>query len=349
MAWFLDGLAEAVTGITDRLQKRVPMRLVEQGGGVYALQRPDGGLDPAPIRVAEADGKPALQPPEAAQKLAGADVDIVLPSDELLIRTLDPLPAESRQYLDGIVRHQLERLVPWRADNVLYSFQAAPASDGDGRLIVKVAATARSLHAPLFAAVGALNPRKLRVLYPGAAEGGGDIAIPLDRGGASNGNGQRLRYGIVGALAALLLISAAGFGYLAYSWQQVSDALAAAETSDAALRKQLGGRGPQETAASRDLRAILERKKAQPLMVLAIDALSNALPDNTWLTELQVVDGLVRISGVSQSVADLVPSIQDAPIFADSTFFSPTTRLTNGQGDSFHLQMRLVPGGAAGK
>jgi len=348
-AWFLDGLAEAVNEVTDRLQKRAPIRLLDQGGGVYALQRPDGTRDPAPVRIAEADGKPILQPVEAAQKLAGADVDVVLPNDELLIRTLDPLPAESREYLDGIVRHQLERLVPWRADNVLYSYATAPAADGDGRLIVKVAATARSLHAPLLAAVNALNPRKLRVLYSGAAEGGGDIAIPLDRGAASNGEVQRLRYGIAGGLAVLVLISAAAFGYLFYSWQQVSDALAAAETSETALRKQLGGRGPQETPASRDLRAILERKKAQPLTVLAIDALSNALPDDTWLTELQVVDGLVRVSGVSQSVADLVPSVQNAPIFADSTFFSPTTRLANGQGDSFHLQMRLVPGGAAGK
>ena len=347
--WFLDGLAEAVTEITDRLHRRAPVLLLDQGGGVYALQQQDGTREAAPIRIAEADGKPALQPPEAAQKLAGADVDVILPNDELLIRTLDPLPAESRQYLDGIVRHQLERLVPWRAENVLYSYQAAPASDGDGRLIVKVAATARSLHAPLLAAVSALSPRKLRILYRGAADGGGDIAIPLDRGAASNGDARRLRYGIAGALVALLLISAAAFGYLIYSWQQTSDALAAAETSEAALRKQLGGRGPQETAASRDLRAILERKKAQPLTVLAIEALSGALPDDTWLTELQVVDGLVRISGVSQSVADLVPDIQSAPIFADSTFFSPTTRLTNGQGDNFHLQMRLVAAGAAGK
>jgi general secretion pathway protein L len=349
IVWFLDGLAETVIELTDRLQKRAPVRLIEQGGGAYALQRPDGRLDAAVVRIAEADGKPTLQPLDIAQKLAGADVDVVLPNDELLIRTLDPLPAESRQYLDGIVRHQLERLVPWRADNVLYSYDAAPASDGDGRLIVKVAATARSLHAPLLAALSALSPRRLRLLFRSAAEGGGDIAIPLDRGTASNGGMQRLRYGIASALAALLLISAAAFGYLMYSWQQVSDALAAAETSETALRKQLGGRGPQETAASRDLRAILERKKAQPLTVLAIDALSNALPEDTWLTELQVVDGLVRISGVSRSVADLVPNIQGAPIFADSTFFSPTTRLTNGQGDSFHLQMRLVPPRAVGK
>ena len=176
------------------------------------------------------------------------------------------------------MRHQLERLVPWRADNVLYTYDAAPASDGDGRLIVKVAATARSLHAPLLAAVNAFNPRKLRVLYPGAGDGGGDIAIPLDRGTASNGEMRRLRYGIAGALAAVLLISAAAFGYLFYSWQDVSDALVAAETSETVLRKQLGGRGPQETAASRDLRAILERKKAQPLTVLAVDALSGACP-----------------------------------------------------------------------
>ena len=152
-----------------------------------------------------------------------------------------------------------------------------------------------------------------------------------------------MRTGIVGGLAALFLLTAGGFGYLIYALQQATDALAAAEQSEATLRKQLGGRGPQETAADRDLRAILDRKKALPATVVALDELSSALPDDTWLSELQIAEGQMRVSGTSQSVADLVPAVQEKSIFADATFFSPTTRLTNGEGDRFHLQVRLVP------
>jgi general secretion pathway protein L len=195
----------------------------------------------------------------------------------------------------------------------------------------------------LIAAANAAGPRKLRLVYPAAGQNGSDIAIPVDNGKNETAQARQLRFGILGGLAALILLTIGAFGYLIYDWQAASDALVAADQTDADLRKQMRGRGPQETVANRDLRAILERKKAQPPTVLALDELAAALPDDTWLSELQIAEGQIRVSGISQSVADLVPAVQEKPIFADATFFSPTTRLTKGEGDRFHLQMRLVP------
>jgi general secretion pathway protein L len=349
IAWFIDGLVEAAAQLMDRVSKRTPVRLIDVGNGAYAIEQADGKRDRARLKIFQKGDDSQLQPPEAAKQLSDRDVDLVMPSDELLIRTLDPLPAESRQYVEGIVRHQLERFVPWRLDNVLYSYEVAPASAEDDRLVVRVAATARTLHAPLIAAVSALRPRKLRLLYRGTAQAGGDIAIALDGGSAAGAQMRQLRYGVTGAVVSLLLLSLAAFGYLAYSWNEATNALEAADTTDVALRKQMGGLGVQETPATRDLRAILARKQAQPLAVIALESLSKALPDDTWLTELQIADGQLRVSGTSQSVAELVPSVQKSPIFADATFFSPTTRLANNEGDRFHLQVRLAAPGAAGK
>jgi general secretion pathway protein L len=85
-----------------------------------------------------------------------------------------------------------------------------------------------------------------------------------------------------------------------------------------------------------------------PPAVLALDKISQALPDDTWLTELHVNnEGQIRITGISQNVADLVPQIEGAAIFSDAIFFSPTTRLQAGEGDRFHLQMKLRPTQAA--
>lgn len=338
LAWLIDGLTQAVVDIEDRLRARVPLRLVDVGAGSYAIEHKPGERDRALARVDQA-GK--LAPPQLAESAEHRDIDVVLPAEELLVRTLDPLPAESKQYLDGIVRHQLERIVPWRADNVLYTYKAEPAGAGDSRLLVTIAATARNLHAPLFSALGSLAPRRVRLVYPAAP--GGEVAIPLDVGRAGGAHGERIRYGVIGVLAALCLIALGGFTYIYIAGEQASAALEDNERAVADLRKRLtargGGAGVSEGAV------ILAQKKAAPPAVLALDKLSEALPDDTWLTELQISEGQVRITGTSQNVADLVPQIEAAAIFTEPTFFSPTTRLQDGTGDRFHLQMRLQNGG----
>jgi general secretion pathway protein L len=154
-----------------------------------------------------------------------------------------------------------------------------------------------------------------------------------------------LRFAVIGSLAALLIVSAAGVGYFIYNWQEATAAIASADDETAALRKKLAARGAQEPAAERDHAAILARKLQTPVSVTAVDAIAEVLPDDTWLTELRVGDGHVRITGVSHNVAELVPLIEANPAFAEATFFAPTTRLPGNQGDRFYLDARLVPGG----
>jgi len=340
--WFIGGLVEAMVAVGERFSHREPLRVVAAEGG-YAIERADGTREPAPLELETAGGETAFAPARAAAALKDQDVDLVLPPGELLVRTLDPLPPDSRSYLDGIVRHQLERLVPWRADDVIYNYQIATAGPRDDRLVVTIAATARSLHAGLIGALTALEPRKLQLLYPDVPQIGGDVAIRIDDNSAEAARLGRFRLGVIAMLAMLLIASAAGFGYLAYTWQQATAAIASADDAIVDLRKRLAARGPQEPVAERDRAALVARKVQTPVAVLAVDALATVLPDDTWLTELRVADGHVRITGVSRNVAGLVPLIEANPAFAEATFFAPTTRLPDNQGDRFYLDARLVP------
>ena len=109
--WFIDSLIQAVSDIEDQLRRRTPLKLVDAGEDAYAVESADGKRARARVKVDRANTPPKLQPTEVAARIEDGDVDVILPRHELLVRTLDPLPAESRKYLDGIVRHQLERLV----------------------------------------------------------------------------------------------------------------------------------------------------------------------------------------------------------------------------------------------
>ena len=105
--WLVEGLMQAWTAIEDRLRPRRRLLLVRTADG-YALQHPDGQTVIAGLPLT---GELGEIPAEAAAAVKDSDVDIVVPAEELLVRTLDPLPAQSKPYIDGIVRHQLERFV----------------------------------------------------------------------------------------------------------------------------------------------------------------------------------------------------------------------------------------------
>ena len=342
IVWFVDGLVEALSAFGERSRRHAPLRVVAADDG-FAVEPADGSSPAAKLALEEADGGARLVPADAAAALKDREIDLVLPADELLVRTLDPLPAESRSYLDGIIRHQLERLVPWRPDDVIYNYQVAPAGPRDDRLVVTISATARSLHAGLIAALTALTPRKLQLLYRDVPAAGGDVAIRIDDTSAEAVRLGRMRKGVIAALAVLLLSSGVALGYLAYSWQQTTAAIESADDAIFDLRKKLAARGSQEPAAVRDHAAILARKLETPVAVTTIDALATVLPDDTYLTELRIADGHVRITGVSRNVAGLVPLIEGNPAFAEATFFAPTTRLPDNQGDRFYLDARVVP------
>jgi general secretion pathway protein L len=340
--WLVEGLMQAWVTVEDRLSPRQRFLLVRTADG-YGLERPNGQTLIAGLPLT---GELGEIPAEAAAAVKDSDVDIVLPAEELLVRTLDPLPAQSKPYLDGIVRHQLERLTPWRASDVLYSYQTTPAGADDSRLIVTMAATTRALHQRRLEHLAILQPRNLRLVYRGALEGK-DVAISVSGNKGSVQREQHMRRVLGWSAAGLGVASVLAVVLLTLSWQRTEATLETAEREVADLRAKLAGAGPVMSRGDREVEAVFDRRQNTPFATVALNSLSEALPDDTWLTDFRVAEGHVRVSGVSRSVSQLVPLLEASPSFAEATFFAPTTRLPNSKGDRFHLDAKLVPSGAA--
>lgn len=342
IAWFIDGLVDMWIAAAGRLRQRQRNALVRFGNG-YAIERHDGRRAKDVLRLEAGDNGRYFAPAEMAATLRNRDLDLVLSSDEVLVRTLDPLPGESRQYLDSIVHHQLERVAPWRTDDVLHTYRVAPAERGNDRVLVTVIATARSMHAHVLEAMRALRPREIRLLYRDEQFGREAIAIPVDHGAAAAARQLQLRRRVAAAISLLALAVVGGAALLGWAWYQADTELAAVSGAVAEQRQRLIAARPSAPTTDQDLRAMVTRRWKTPFAVLALDALSKALPDNTWLTELRLSEGRVRMTGISQNVPGLVPLIEASPAFAEATFFAPTARLSSGQGDRFHLEARLLP------
>lgn len=343
---WLDHVAEAMIALVARVVTPRSVSLVEQEPGQFAVMSADRGeaaaLRGLELRVADGAivGRPA---PELDAALRGSRVELTLRSDRFVFKPLE-LPARAAEFLDGVVRAQIDRLTPWSAERAAFGF-GAPVDAGSGRLIVTVAATAKPMLDPFMQAFAAHGAHAITVSTrpPDAPPGAPPIAI-MEQNVA----------GILGMHMArrILLIVLASCGLL------TATAAIAATIINSNLESrqdELAHRIAQRRAAalaSRDTpddpvtaaeRALAKRKYETPSAVIALDVLSRILPDHTYVTELRIEADTLRLSGVTHDAPGLIRLMEQTPQFSQAAFFAPITRSQTDTGDRFNIEARMQP------
>jgi general secretion pathway protein L len=272
-------------------------------------------------------------------RLAGADVEIVLAPRRFMFRTIE-LPTQASGFLEGIVRAQIDRLTPWGPALAAFGC-GAPTSISGGRLGVTVAATARSSITPLVAALELFEPDSIVVST--ASDPSNEKAQPRIIVFKQQANRQRRMRGIKRFLFAAPVVTGLAAVAALSAWVYVDADL---EATQLEVSRQLAGRraalhsggGVAEEAAA----ALAQRRRATGADVLVLESLSRALPDDTYLTELQIEDGKLQISGVTREASSLIKLIEQTDQFEHATFFTPTTRATEGNGELFHIEAQIA-------
>src|SRR5208337_810015 len=143
-SWWLDGLAAAFLGFERWL--RPPRRFQLRASEWPFLLRSLDHKKPLTASIERAGDElgPFARP--LLQQTMGSEIEIVVPDTAVLENQLEPLPGESRLYVDNVVRHRIETLFPWRAADTLFAIEVAGRPDG--RLAINVRATPRSAIAP---------------------------------------------------------------------------------------------------------------------------------------------------------------------------------------------------------
>ncbi len=332
---WIDGLAALLLAAVGLFTggKRLTLRL-QDGRWVIGVPGRDGDR-PIASATRSPSGDVDLMPAGAEKSLAGGRFEIAAPPGGVVVHRLDPLPAESRPFVDGIVRHQLDRFVPWRAADVLYALDIAPAPEG--RIAVTVTATSRRALAAPLAIAARCRAKSIAVVGPGPDA----RPIPVALGEGDAKSWRNARTAAAGILAALALLAAVDAVWSTVRWYDLTGRIAEIDAATADRRALLRSAADAAGRPSGPPTTLDQLKRQSPIAVVVMESLSRVLPDDAYLSDFRLEDGRVRLIGVSKSVADLVPLLEASSAFDGASFFAPTIRIAGG--DRFHIEAAVVP------
>ena len=149
------------------------VQLVEDGAGAFVLRRGKDAGSPGE-RVTIENGQ-IVGAGDVAALLRGNRAELVLNPARFVFRPLE-LPRRASDFLDGVVRSQIDRLTPWPAGDAAFGW-SPPKDAGADRIMVTVAATARTQVAPYVRALAGHKPESISVVTLMQDAGGGFTPI----------------------------------------------------------------------------------------------------------------------------------------------------------------------------
>lgn len=334
-AW-IEGMSNAIIWAESHFRHPRHFRLntTSQPLTLYSLEDPSARKKSASISTSRFDDLP----PDVAQETRGGIIEIVVPAQAILERQLEPLPAESLSYAEQVVQHRLESIFPWRAADILHS--TFIQHQADGKLDITVRATARSAIEPALSAATACGADEILIVADtGDSAQDRDHAVVASFGQGKTGRINRARTIARYAAFGLILFTVFVVGWTSFANFTIAadiDGLDQAITDRRAIMKRRGD--ANEATRSLGLEA---KKRLAPVVVEVLEKLSSVLPDNTYLTDLSLEAGQLRISGVSADAAGLVPLLEGSGFFKNALFYAPTTRVADTT-DRFSIEAVVV-------
>lgn len=155
-AGWMDSVAATVAALLGRLAATPTIRLTEQTSGIFAIEAGSGRPQAVGISRGVATCSPA-----AAAMLNGRRVEMTLRADRFFFRPLEA-PKRAADFLNGVVRAQIDRITPWTADEAVFGW-SAPTEIAQDRIAVTVAAAARAQIVPFTQAIGELGAESVAV------------------------------------------------------------------------------------------------------------------------------------------------------------------------------------------
>jgi general secretion pathway protein L len=329
-----NSVAAAIISSFDRVVSPRTIRLVEEENGGFTVESANQ-TEAISKHIEFADGM--LSASNLAAMFRGSRVEIVLQSKRFLFRPLE-LPARAADFLEGIVRAQIDRLTPWTAGEAVFGC-SSPIKSGAESITTVIAATTRKVAMSYVEAVSRFHPNA--------------VAVWTDVMGYDVGRVKVFEHKARGQLDAARLSRALSLGLMITGIFALLSVASAVWTSDhlGTQENEMAQQITQRRAtirasdgSARSPSAALERRKLEtPAAVVVLDALSQVLPDHTYVTEFHLAEKKLQIVGITRNAPALISLIEQSAYFTRATFYAPTTSAPSDPGERFHIEVQVEP------
>lgn len=255
-------------------------------------------------------------------RAAGKPAVLRLGEADVLGKTVT-MPLAAERELDQVLAFEMDRETPFRAEELYWSHRIAAADRQNGRLSVRLLLVPKANLTPLLAALGQVGIIPERVEIADGPDAGSCLPLAADSSRARSASSYLLWPAAV--CCAALALAAAITPFVRQSTALASLDRATAAGRAAATEADGLRRAIERLSGSADLIQKERDKAGHPLEVLA--ATTRILPDDTFLTEMELNQRKLTLSGRSAAAARLIGAFAADGEFRNPAFAAPVTRI----------------------
>ncbi|MBV5310770.1 PilN domain-containing protein [Chromatium okenii] len=264
-------------------------------------------------------------------------INLRIPAEAVLTRRVS-LPAQVQSNLPQVMRHELDRLSPFQAEDVVFDYALLPSSAPQPtRITLELALCRRDRVTDWLTYLNRAGAPIERIDWAGAWAGAN--LLPPEQRPRRRSHQFGLTHGLF--IAAMVLMVAT---LITPIWQKTRHA----EALDAELRRVRAQAIAVDevrqalTQARESGTAVLRQQQEQTSLLALLLELTERLPDDTWIQTLEYNQGLVDVRGESAQATALIALLEQAPSIEGVAFKSPVTQIARTGKERFNLSFRVV-------
>jgi general secretion pathway protein L len=272
----------------------------------------------------------------AAARLAGRTPVLLHAPQDAVLEKRHVVPAAPRRELEQVLRYELARVTPFRAEDLFWRWDSRPKAGDKSRVDVTLTLVPK---AAVASALGVLANAGIRPRFieAGPAERPRLLAIDGETTRPASPLLVRgLAWTCAGLAAVALLLPVVRQEYSLYATNSAIDELQPTIRQVEALR-----RGITADGAGREVLAKEMERTGDILQVLA--TVTRILPDDTYLTDFSLRERQMVLGGRSAAAARLITGLSADPTIRDATFAAPVTRIEGATSDVFSIRAGIAP------